>query len=67
MDDAEDFDVLLTELKAAAVDVASERAAARGAEVVFVDNRPVVTEGDDDLDRVFGETIEVAVRRAGAR
>ena len=40
MDDAEPYDVLLTELKAAAVDVASERAVRRGAEVVFVDNRP---------------------------
>jgi cyclic 2,3-diphosphoglycerate synthetase len=67
MDDSQDFEVLLTELKAAAVDVACERAIARGAEVVFVDNRPVVTEGDDDLDRAFEQTIEVAVRRARAR
>lgn len=67
MDDSQDFEVLLTELKAAAVDVACERAIARGAEVVFVDNRPVVTEGDDDLDRAFEETIEVALRRARAR
>jgi cyclic 2,3-diphosphoglycerate synthetase len=67
MDDSQDFEVLLTELKAAAVDVACERAIARGAEVVFVDNRPVVTEGDDDLDRAFEQTIELAVRRARAR
>ena len=67
MDDSQDFEVLLTELKAAAVDVACERAIARGAEVVFVDNRPVVTEGDDDLDRAFERTIELAVRRARAR
>jgi cyclic 2,3-diphosphoglycerate synthetase len=67
MDDSQDFDVLLTELKAAAVDVASERATARGAEVVFVDNRPVLTEGDDDLDRAFDEMIELAVRRGRAR
>jgi cyclic 2,3-diphosphoglycerate synthetase len=67
MDDSQDFDELLTELKAAAVDVACERAIARGAEVVFVDNRPVVTEGDDELGRAFEATIDLAVRRARAR
>src|SRR6266511_2292579 len=39
MDGSAPYEVLLTELKAAAVDVACERAVARGAEVVFVDNR----------------------------
>ena len=39
LDAAQGYDVLLTELKAAAVDIGVERALARGAEVVFVDNR----------------------------
>lgn len=40
------YEVLLTELKAAAVDVAAAMAAGAGAEVVFVDNRPVDVDGD---------------------
>ncbi len=63
MDGAEPYEVLLTELKAAAVDVACDRAIARGAEVVFVDNRAVVVEGDADLPTVLRETIELAVER----
>jgi predicted GTPase len=43
---AQGFDVLLTELKAAAVDVGVELALARGAEVVFVDNRATVVDPD---------------------
>ncbi len=39
-------DVFLTEIKAAAVDVVLEAAAAAGREVVFCDNEPVVLEGD---------------------
>ncbi len=38
---APDHDVLLAELKAAAVDVAARDAIARGRDVVFVNNRPV--------------------------
>ena len=34
-------DVVLTEIKAAAIDVVAEEAAARGLPVVFVDNVPV--------------------------
>lgn len=45
---ARDFDVLLVELKAAAVDVAVRGAAAVGARVVFCDNRPIVVEEDSD-------------------
>jgi cyclic 2,3-diphosphoglycerate synthetase len=44
LDAAPEFDVLLVELKAAAVDVASRTAAGRGARVVFCDNRPTVTD-----------------------
>ncbi|MDP9023186.1 MAG: 2,3-diphosphoglycerate synthetase [Actinomycetota bacterium] len=42
------FDVLLVELKAAAVDVAVRTAASMGVPVVFCDNRPVTTAGEDD-------------------
>jgi len=67
MEGAEDYEVLLTELKAAAVDVACDRALARGAGVVFVDNRAVVVEGDADLPTVLEETIELAMERRGGR
>jgi len=69
------FDVLLTELKAAAVDVAARRALDRGADVVFVDNRhrtarPAGSEaklGDGDVDDLIREVIGLARRRAGMR
>ncbi len=64
MDAAADYEVLLTELKAAAVDVACERAVARGAEVVFVDNRPEVAGADaGDLEAALTELIDLAVAR----
>lgn len=61
------FDVLLTELKAAAVDVAARRALERGAEVVFVDNRPRAAGGDGDVDELLLEAAEEARARAEAR
>jgi cyclic 2,3-diphosphoglycerate synthetase len=64
------FDVLLTELKAAAVDVAAKRALERGAEVVFVDNRPIgVGEGEDagDLDGSLREIARLGMQRAAQR
>jgi len=61
------FDVLLTELKAAAIDVASEHALARGAEVVFVDNRPVTKGGDGDLDELILDLFLLAEERARDR
>jgi len=67
MEEAEGFDVLLTELKAAAVDIGVERALARGAEVVFVDNRAVVVEGETDLDTALGGVIDQAVERGQGR
>lgn len=67
LNEAEGYEVLLTELKAAAVDVACEKALARGADVVFVDNRAVVMEGDADLPTVLGEIIELARDRREAR
>ncbi len=67
LDAAAAFDVLLTELKAAAVDVACERAVGRGAEVVFVDNRATVVEGTDDLEDTLGAAIDRARERASER
>jgi cyclic 2,3-diphosphoglycerate synthetase len=67
LDGAEGYEVLLTELKAAAVDVACERALARGAQVVFVDNRAVAVEGEPDLASALRETIELAVERNNNR
>jgi cyclic 2,3-diphosphoglycerate synthase len=63
MDGAPGYEVLLTELKAAAVDVACDRALARGAQVVFVDNRAFGLEGEPDLGTALRETIELAVER----
>jgi len=61
------FDVLLTELKAAAVDVAARRATERGARVVFLDNRPVGVGGDGDLDDLLAGVVRSAGERAAAR
>ncbi len=67
LDGAEDYEVLLTELKAAAVDVACDRAVARGARVVFVDNRAVAQEGEMDLSTALGQTIDLAGERRAHR
>jgi cyclic 2,3-diphosphoglycerate synthase len=67
LDAARGYDVLLTELKAAAVDVASERALAAGADVVFVDNRAETVSGQTDLGTALQETIDLAIARGSAR
>jgi len=67
LDGAEEHEVLLTELKAAAVDVASMRAVARDADVVFVDNRPVPVDGAAELDVPFQQLLDLAVGRATER
>lgn len=67
LDAAQGYEVLLTELKAAAVDIGVERALERGAEVVFVDNRAVVVDGSTDLDTALGEVIDLALERGGQR
>jgi cyclic 2,3-diphosphoglycerate synthase len=61
------YDVLLTELKAAAVDVAARSALERGAEVVFADNRARTIEGDRNLSELLLEVAHLAVERAGHR
>jgi cyclic 2,3-diphosphoglycerate synthetase len=61
------YDVFLTELKAAAVDIGVATALDRGAEVVFVDNRAEALEGFVDVDTALGATIDVALERAATR
>lgn len=67
LDAAQGYDVLLTELKAAAVDTAVARALDRGAEVVFVDNRAEAVEGSADLDTALGGAIDIALGRVEDR
>jgi cyclic 2,3-diphosphoglycerate synthetase len=67
LEKAEAYEVLLTELKAAAVDVACERAMARGATVVFVDNRPLAVDAGTNLPELLAETMDLAVKRHEAR
>jgi cyclic 2,3-diphosphoglycerate synthase len=55
----------LTEIKAAAIDVVAEAAEARGARLVFCDNRPQATDGSPDLDAALrGLADEVVGARA---
>jgi cyclic 2,3-diphosphoglycerate synthase len=59
----DDVDVMLTELKAAAVDVATKDALKAGLEVVYCDNIPIVTDGDnqklkDAIIKVVDSSIE---------
>lgn len=67
LEEAPPFEVLVTELKAAAVDVAADRATARGAEVVFADNRAITLEGDGELPDLLLETARLAIDRAQKR
>ncbi len=59
------YDVLLTEVKAAAIDVAARTALNAGVRVVFADNEPVAPE--DDLGAAFEDAIALAARRAEER
>ena len=56
-------DVLVTELKAAAVDLATEFALERGMEVVFSDNELVVTGGDGPLAGLITQLADTAGER----
>jgi cyclic 2,3-diphosphoglycerate synthetase len=60
---AANADVLLVELKAAAVDLAARFALERGMEVVFCDNRVVSTGGDGSFDELALATADLAVER----
>ena len=61
---AEGCDIYLTELKAAAIDTVAARAAAEGARVVFVRNRPVALDGD--LDAALMELLRRCLRRSSS-
>jgi cyclic 2,3-diphosphoglycerate synthetase len=66
---AAEAEVFLTEIKAAAVDVVAEGAAAAGRELVFCDNEPVALSGDlgATVDRLAALAAERhAAREAGA-
>lgn len=56
-------DVLLVELKAAAVDLAAKTALARGMEITFCDNRVVSTGGDGSFDELAVGVADMAVER----
>ena len=62
---AAEADVFLTEIKAAAVDVVAEGAAAAGRELVFCDNEPVALEGD--LGATVDRLAVLAAERFAAR
>jgi len=69
---AAEADVFLTEIKAAAVDVVAEGAAAAGRELVFCDNEPVALEGDlaatvDRLAALAAERFASRVDASGMR
>ena len=65
---AAEADVFLTEIKAAAVDVVAEGAAAAGRRLVFCDNEPVALAGDlaATVDRLAALAAERFAARAGA-
>ena len=58
----DDVDVMLTELKAAAVDVATKDALKAGLEVVYCDNIPLVIREDDDLDPAILTVVDKAIQ-----
>ena len=56
-------EVLVVELKAAAVDLAARFALQRGMEVVFCDNRVVASSGDGSFDELGLATVDLAIER----
>jgi cyclic 2,3-diphosphoglycerate synthetase len=69
----EGVEVLVTELKAAAVDVATRAALERGMEVIYCDNRPEPVQqaegadaGTDEFDAAVTAVAELATQRFGA-
>ena len=63
MDGAGDADVLVVELKAAAVDVAVNLALQKGIDVVFCDNRVETVSGDGSFEELAAEMAGLAGRR----
>ena len=64
---AVDAEVFLTEIKAAAIDMVAEGAAAAGRELVFCDNEPVALSGDlqSTVDRLAALALERFAPRVG--
>jgi cyclic 2,3-diphosphoglycerate synthetase len=60
-------DVLLVELKAAAVDLAAKTALKRGMEITFCDNRVVSIGGDGTFDDLVVGLADLAIERFSAR
>jgi Predicted GTPase len=58
----DEVDVMLTELKAAAVDVATKDALKAGLEVVYCDNIPLVIRESDDLDPAILTVVDKAIQ-----
>ena len=54
-------DIMLTELKAAAVDVATKDALTKGLDVVYCDNIPIALNSDYDLDSAIMKIVHEAV------
>ena len=57
----DNVDIMLTELKAAAVDVATKDALNKGLEVVYCDNIPIPISDDYDLDSAIMRIVHEAV------
>jgi cyclic 2,3-diphosphoglycerate synthetase len=59
----DEIDVMLTELKAAAVDVATKDALEAGLEVVYCDNIPIVTDGNNEkLKKAIINVVDGAIK-----
>ena len=67
MQKAEEAEILLTELKAAAVDIVAVFARERGKELVYFHNRTVGSGQEDDLERFFSRIRDLAVSRHAER
>ncbi len=60
-------DVLLTEIKAAAVDIATREAVRQGKEVIYLNNIPVTVGGDLSIDEAIKEVVNKALDRFRVR
>lgn len=63
---AQESDILLCEIKAAGIDVATRQALQEGLDVVYMDNVPMGIDGDDPVP-VIEWASDMAARRFGAR
>lgn len=57
----DNVDIMLTELKAAAVDVATKDALNKGLEVIYCDNIPIALNSNYDLDKSIMKIVHAAV------